>query len=624
MRDLVVVSYGGLSINDGPNYLSGFSTGQEWGLPPVAARTVKRSGAWPVAGSVERPAPVFNIAIQVVGANVRALRDQLLRLFDPESETPRALVVRDVAGSNERYVETLCERMQPVAVGGNAAADTFVATLVVVGEPRWRATSLTTDTWSITASGQTRVISNAGTDDAYPVIRIKPTSPKSGGYAYRRYVSVVWRSANAGVDYPVCITLDTAALIAAGKMRSDGNDLRILVDGVEVDRWIYGINTTGTKIWFALNFQPRVAMTLKTAIASSGSIGSIEVNESMERMPESGLLLIDDEVFTYTSRVVSERRFAGITRAAKGTAMAAHTTGTAVHWLQRDVWLVYGNAEAAAPVVNNARAPAFSWSASTNSSWSYDQFGDSGEQRIGYWFRWGALTLAGYGGCYSMTQRSGVGSPYEVAGAWISAQHGNAYGWGLMNPCGITGITWTSGLRRRADTSFLAHCMNWPRGATWWNWHYDPPTPSAANVWETWSWAGSFSVSDTVALGLYFSPSDIEVGAATVALNSNEIPDVAVGSEIGNYSVNATMANETTGDSVSLAFVMSLNQEIEIDCYNRTVTYLADNSRQLAALTVPAGQRHWLRLAPGNNTLRYTDMGTSAVTLTTQFRRRFY
>lgn len=624
MRDLVVVSYGGTSVNDGTSYVAGFSTGQEWGLPPTAARTVKRSGAWPVLGSVDRPAPVLNIVVQIVGANVRALRDQLLRLFDPESETPRALVVRDVSGSNERYVETLCERMHPLTVGSNSAADVFVATLVVVGDPRWRSTTLTTDTWSITASGQTRVINNAGTDDAYPVIRVRPSLAKGSGYAYHRFVTIVWRSVNAAASYPVCLTLDTQALINAGKMRSDGNDLRVLVDGVDVDRWVSGINTTSTKVWFALNFQSRVVMTLKTAIPSAGSIDSIDVNESIDDMPERGMLLIDSEVFTYTGRMLSERRFTNVTRAAKRTSMAAHSAGTAVQWLQREVWLLYGNATASPLQVNNSLAPIFSMSASTNSSWLYEQFSDTEAYRSGRWSTWGIVTLSGQGGCYSVTQRGGVSSPYEVAGAWIATQHGSAYGWYLYHPCGITGLTWANGLRRRAGSGFTAHCMNWPRGAGWWNWHYSLPAPSSANTWEAWTWSGTFGVSDFVGIALYFVPSDVEVGAATVTINSSEAPTVTVGSEFANYSLSSVIANETTGERIEISFAMNSNSELEVDCYSRTVTYLLDNSRQLSALTVPAGQRHWLRLAPGFNTLRFTDAGTQDVTVTTQFRRRFY
>lgn len=624
MRDLVVVSYGGTNINDGTNYTAGFSTGQEWGLPSVAVRAVKRSGAWPVAGSLDRPAPIFNIAIRIVGANIRALRDQLLRLFDPESETPRRLVVRDVSGSNERYVETLCERIQPLQVGNNASVDTFIATLVVVNDPRWLATSFSGGMWTITTSSQTFTVSNTGTDDAYPILDIFAYQPKNGGYAYRRFALVAWQSANASVDYPVALILNTQALISAGKMRADGNDLRVVIDGIEVDRWVSDINTANTKIWFLSSFQPHVMMTLKTAIPSSGTIFSIEVNENIERMPEQGILLIDNEAFSYNSRVISERRFTNIVRAVKGTAMAAHSVNTRVHWVQREICLVYGNASASAPQINAARAPAFSISASSNSSWVYEQFGDIGEQRAGRWTRRGTLILAGQGGCYSATQRGGITSPYEVAGAWISEQHGNEYGWGLYHPCGITGVTWTNGLCRRAGQSFAARCAHWPRGSTWWSWQYILPSPSQVNTWQAWSLSSSFSTSDAIALFLYFYPSDVEVGAATVSLNNNEIPYIFIGNELGNYSFNAVITNQTTNERIAISFAMDLNQSLQIDCYNRTILYYEDRSRPLSALTIPPQQRYWLRFVPGNNTLQFTDSGTTGVILTISFRRRYY
>lgn len=627
MRDLVIVTYAGVPINDRVNYIAGFATGQEWGLSPVSVRTVKRSRAWPVLGSVDRPAPVFTIVIKIIGPNVRALRDQLLRLFDPEDENIKWLIVHDASGSEWRYVETVCERLQPVAVGGNAAVDTFMATVVVVNDPRWRSTATTTHTWNITASGQTVTITNTGTSDAYPIIRIKPTLPKTVGYAYRRFVAVAWRSPNAGPTHPILVTLDTQTLISEGKMRADGNDLRVMVNGVEVDRWIADMNSFGTDIWFLLDFQPSVAMTLKTAIASSGSITTINVNEPIDRMPESGMVIIDNEVFTYTGRSVNNRQFTGVTRAAKGTAAAAHSVGTSVHWVQHEVWLLYGNPAASTPPANPARSPVFNLSLSHNAYWYYTQFGDMSEQRPGTWRRWGPLTVSGSGGCYTVTERGGVSSPYEVVGAWTSGMTNEQYGWYLYHPCKIDEMDLLNGKRRRASGHFEALWLYLPRGETNWNGGYIQP-PSATNVWEPLSlYLTPSKVTDTFGFKLYSRPShpsDIEFGAAAVYISIREYPYVVVGNEMSTYDLNASIANDTSYEYIRLSFAMSVNQELEIDCYNRTVTYLADNSRQLAALTVSAGQRHWMRLVPGNNTLRYVDQGTTGVTMTIQYRRRFY
>jgi hypothetical protein len=591
MPDLRIVSFGGLALNDGVNYTAGIQPAAEWGLPL---------------------------------ADLRALRYHLLRVRSPYVDTPIQLIIATPDGSQQRSVLSLVERLLPRSVGEMGAANLFAVQARVHGDVRWRAVNASTDTWNITASGQTRTITNAGTDDAFPVFRIRPTSAKTGGYGYRRWCPVVWRSANAAQQYPVIFTLDTAALISAGKMRSDGNDLRVLVDGTETPRWLHGLNTTSTKIAVNLNFSAAPTLTLRVAIPSSGSIASIEVNEDISRAAEAGTLLIDSEAFTYTGRVIAEKRFTGITRAAKGTAMAAHAVGTPVYWIQRDVWIVYGNPAALAPVQDDRLRPCFDLAQSTNTSWVYADFGDADEMRAARWFRWGAVTLSGRGGVYTATERT-LASPYAVAGAWLSELQGNAYGWGLINPCGIVNVAWANGKRRRAGTGFVVHCRHWRRGASWWSDHYSLPPPSSVNVWETWSYSGPpFPVSDVIAIAAYFHPQDAEAGDATVTLNSSETPLVTVNAEQGGYTLLATLTNTTTNERFTVVFTMALNTEIEIDCDNRTIRYLADNSRQLQALTVGPGQRHWMRLAPGNNTLRFDDAGTNGVTVTTTWRPRWY
>ncbi|MBN1923874.1 MAG: hypothetical protein JW791_03895 [Nanoarchaeota archaeon] len=62
-------------------------------------------------------------------------------------------------------------------------------------------------------------------------------------------------SGNTLNNYPASITINTQALITAGKMQNDGDDLRIVVDGVEVPRQFEPgtLNTAASKIWFLAN-----------------------------------------------------------------------------------------------------------------------------------------------------------------------------------------------------------------------------------------------------------------------------------------------------------------------------------------------------------------------------------
>jgi len=71
------------------------------------------------------------------------------------------------------------------------------------------------------------------------------------GWNYRKPITIS-NSGSALTDYQVLVTLDTATLISAGKMRSDGGDIRFADSNGNtlLSYWIEsGINTSSTKIW---------------------------------------------------------------------------------------------------------------------------------------------------------------------------------------------------------------------------------------------------------------------------------------------------------------------------------------------------------------------------------------
>jgi hypothetical protein len=73
------------------------------------------------------------------------------------------------------------------------------------------------------------------------------------GWSYRRPVTINNASnPNLLTDYQVLVTVDTASLIAAGKMKADGGDIRFTdTDGTTLlPYWVEGpINASNTKIW---------------------------------------------------------------------------------------------------------------------------------------------------------------------------------------------------------------------------------------------------------------------------------------------------------------------------------------------------------------------------------------
>ena len=644
---LVIETWDGHNINDGTNYRAGFSPAELWGLPKVGVNSVQRVGAWPLFGALQRNPTHHSIFIAIQGAAIRTLRAQLLRWFDPEDETPKQLVITDDGTLRPRYLNAVCQQLRPVIIGNVAAFELFRADLVVSGDVKWRGTADDTDVWAITVSGDTNVVANDGEDDSYPVYKIKPTSGKTGGYDYRVWVPVKWRSENAASAYPVVAVMDTATPIGAAKMQADGDDLRVLSDGVEIRRWLNDINTGTTDIWFSLDFTRAPSLILKTAIAGAGAITSIEFTDEVEvsLLPETGIIYIGTEALVYTARSLIDGAVTGITRGAKGTSLGAHNPADICYWIQHDVYILYGNAAATDPAVGNydRYSPAFDIpdeTLSNNTQWHYLVFGERFFPRAAAWTTpQSTFAITGNGGTYGVTERGiDFTNPFSVIGAWRGGAGGGptgafSYFWQLYNPCGIVDVAWADGKMRAADKdAFHFSLRYWVRGAGWWSNQYlrqGASNPLAADdTWYAWSQAAGvdWDPADVIALINYGSSflSDFEAGTVTVFLQAAEVPVVAVGSEQGNYELSATLTNQATGEAITLNFVMDLNSELEVDTYNKVITWLEDDSRQYQAISFSSERRHWLRLEPGNNTLEFVDVGTGNVTLTTVQTPRYY
>lgn len=74
-------------------------------------------------------------------------------------------------------------------------------------------------------------------------------------WGYRKPLTVTENAAKALSSYPVLFTLDTAALVGAGKMKTGGEDIRIVRAGTEIPYQIENgtMNTASTKLYFLLS-----------------------------------------------------------------------------------------------------------------------------------------------------------------------------------------------------------------------------------------------------------------------------------------------------------------------------------------------------------------------------------
>lgn len=622
MPTVIPQTIDGHNINDGTNYhaVQTISTG----LPTLQPNFINRDGVSSLLGQLsfpERFLPVLEIEI-LNSSNLDALVLQLHQWFDFKDQTSKRYVTS--VGGVQRYMDVVCVGLKQKDGVSTAVYQAF---LVADGfsdrNYRFRGVTPNAPTnWNITASPSTRAFTVTGHDEAYPKIVLTPTTGVTGGYSFKRWIPVRWRASAAATKYPVDITNDsfnTQSLIPS-KMQADGDDLRVQVNGVEVDRWLDGINTTTTKTWINLDFQPKVELTITAAIASSGAVSTIDFNQSINSLPDSGILMIDSEAFTYTSKNNSLKRVLGVSRAARGTTAASHSAGATAWWVQHDIWILYGNASAAAPTVNDNNKPAFNLATSTNTSWDYDDFGEDDGLRSASWSK-----VQSFNGVFYTANRGTNGNPWSEMGlqgtsmSWLAA-------WQMINPCGIVSANFQNGEQNQSFFSFPAAIIRSSVDGSLWLDNYTVPLPSTPSTWESWSQNVTLSAGAAyVQMQCKNYMGYIEVADVTLALNSSYTPTITIVTEQGNYSLDALIENLATGDSIRVVFAMDLNQSLTIDTDLKTVIYDKDGSNQFKSVELVGGPRQgWLPLQPGSNTLRYTQVGTGTIVFDIEWEERHY
>ena len=624
---------GNAQLNDEVNFAAYF-LGPELGLPELSATMVARHGQHPLIGGISRQGLEVMMEVEVLAGSADTLR----AWFDAEDETPKVLVVTDEDGTNARYWLALCTSFAPTV-----SPYIFLAKLRIHGDVRLRSVAPTTVHWNVTSSGATTTVTNgvAGiNDDAYPVITVTPNEYASGINPFRRFVAVGWRAAQSATQYPIDITngglnTDTGVTNFADPQ---GDDIRIYVDGVETDYWLNAPATISTNIWVNLSWQiGRVATT--RASVGAGAITTLTVNESIDAWPASGLFMIDSEVFVYTGKVSATRTFVGVTRASRNTAAGGHSAGSAVIWLQHEIWIEYGDAGKSAYVTDDGYKPVFKLSTSTNTSWDYDEFAESGVslESEGEWSvprggRW-QFTIELNTESYALDHGTGTLGDFQELGisSFVTSTTKTAIGgsWSLYNPCGMTAANFQNGEFYHGKNTWWIARVQRLSGTTWTTAY---TIASGTNTtWNSWSQNLTSLPSGTRQIRLYLGgyasstyPARLECADVTVTLDSDSTPAVAIAAEETTYRLRPTITNTTTNESVALDAAVDVGQSVEIDVTNAQVTLLSDDTAANNLVTMVEGVRRWLlRLQPGANTLQYTEAGVVDVDVDIRFERRY-
>jgi hypothetical protein len=439
-----------------------------------------------------------------------------------------------------------------------------------------------------------------------------------------------------GVNGTTAATHADNSVIYHSKIKANGDDLRIYVDGAEVKRWFGGggINTSTTYIWIDWNQPANSNMTLGAAIAGTGDVGTITIQNTaanialMSIIPLSGNVLIGTEIFVYTGVDVGNLQLTGCTRASKQTSAGAHSVADVVYFVTHDVWMYYGNPSISAYVVDDTYKPIFNIASSTNTSWVYDEFRNTTNN--GSTSNWVPTTPfpsapESNSRYYTATQDT-LANPATVMGGRIEriANGGPSaiyIYWSLYNPCGFTHITVTG--KKYRDTaiwfgslgSFSFRADSIAGAFQVWT----ESSPSVINTWEALSSHSSVSLSGTrpVLLLTWYDrdtsnvihKNSVEWEAATLVVDSTRVPTINIAAEQTSFNLNSVLSNAANGDTMELNLVMQIGNVLTVNTKEKTIT-LADGTNQINALQNMPVRADWFPFLPAQaNLISITDAG---------------
>lgn len=370
MYNLTPTTFDGTNVNDGATYESWFARPDD-PLRLVTREPVEVEGvgdyAFPTAPRSQPQSRVLPLHVRIL-TDTQTTLDNLKKLFDPFKGD---LILKAQDGGTPTTYRLTVRTID--VVGDPDNPHLFVARLHVA-KPIWEADSESSDEETVTASGQTWTVSNGGTMRCYPTFVIKPTVAASHAAKYlRRYqVIVAWRSELPGVStnglpYQTEFgedAIDLSALNGAGQLQADGDDLRVLVDGVAIDRYIK-TDLTDDYIWGGVTFQPMRRLTLKNAMSdvSPADGEDIEIDEPEGTLgwDDAGWILVvdadgsDHECVQYKGRDATHLK--DIVRGARKTTAAAHPVADLIYWVEHEIVILIDNEAAANPPAADDRKP---------------------------------------------------------------------------------------------------------------------------------------------------------------------------------------------------------------------------------------------------------------------------
>ena len=365
-------TYNGHNINDGTIYKAAFRLAgrglEAWGNWPTQIVETERTGQTPQFVRHQPQSRDYTLIIHIPSAQNTLTNVNTLKSWFQPSNTAADLVLSD--GTNTIRIPCV-----PVECVPEQTNPDGVWRVVLRATSPAEANSATTDSNEIIANGETSVLTNAGSDKAYPTFTITPNTvmADTNSWIKRRRLVVANRSEMPWTDpigdgWPVDVAedaWDTATLQAAGKVLNTLNDVRPILEGAEQYRWLDPSTANATsKLWVNLQMRARKTATLAANIDAVVLTLTASNAEGFFGWPQAGFCVIDSECIQYTARTLTTLT---TVRATRNTTAAVHSAGATLYWVEHPFFdIIYDYANAADPAPPDDRKPVIDLATSTN------------------------------------------------------------------------------------------------------------------------------------------------------------------------------------------------------------------------------------------------------------------
>jgi hypothetical protein len=516
------------------------------------------------------------------------------------------------------------------------------------------------DIWNVTLNGELHTVTIGGNNPTNPTYTITPGTP-SGYYPFSYFMKCynpVRAQQNEGID----ITnggWDTATLVTAGDMLANGDDVRVLVNGIEVPRWFGGggMDSATTKIFIRNVWKPGTGglVKLRTALDGVTTPARIEftVNKTIKSilstLPTASTFVLGTEEIAYRNLDAVACQATIVRRNIRGTSIAVHAVGSAVHWSELDVRIIWGNPAADAPTYDETFKPQFRLDTSSNILRIYDDtsgFSDTAGLRAGAFKR--IPIDDGKGNLCRVYSEEHAGitviDPAEVMGMEIGVyqKQGRTFpdtgelAWQYEHAATITNVE-SDGEKFKSfantiwpNTPALGLELQSSPDSKIWTRKWNEAIPASANTWTAFTNNTAQAMPALTKFFRYHFKGSVngvasnyirgEINESIIQLTAAEVIQCGFIATQTNYQLVIAIVNTRTGETLYINYPAAEDEELVINTQDFEVDYKGLNA--IMGIFWDSIRTRWLRMLPGDNELQFFSAFGTEMQIKTTYTNR--